>query len=201
MSREVVLKLSEEKEKIEKEIKDLVDYLCGPDMPGIKGSLTDSEGFPLAGVDLYRIRQSRQRYNILNNDYTAVMQKIESEIHAYFGSPDTFASKNISEQPIRLEVGLNDNPIPFAEISEVTELSPAYNAGLRIGDKIIAFGLVNYANHDALNGLSRFVRESEGKRVKIKVLKPLDNSLVDLVVTPMRWEGTGILGCRFKPLN
>lgn len=57
-----------------KEIEEIVDYLTQPGMPGLKGPLVDSEGFPLNNVDLYSVRQMRQRYNILNNDYSTIMK-------------------------------------------------------------------------------------------------------------------------------
>ena len=201
MSREAVLKYSAEKENLEKEISGLVDYLTSPGMPGLKGSLVDSEGFPLPGVDLYQIRQARNRYNILNNDYTSLMHKIEAELHSYFGNPETQSSNPRSHEPISLEIGLNDSPIPFAEIIEVTPGSPAQVGGLRIHDKVVGFGSINYTNHSFLSTLASFVRENEGKQIRVSLLRDADNALVTLQVTPQRWDGTGILGCRFRPLN
>ena len=37
--------------------------LSAPGAPGLKGSLVDREGFPIAGCDLYAVRSDRQRYN------------------------------------------------------------------------------------------------------------------------------------------
>ena len=201
MSREKVLKYAEEKEKIEREMKEIVEYLSGPGMPGVKGSLVDAEGFPLSGVDLYQIRQARQRHNILNTDYTCLMSKIEAELHSYFGNSESVNNIIKEDVPIRIEIGLNDTPVPFAEISEITEGSPAHTAGLIVHDKVISFGNINYTNHNALNNLASFVRENEGNQIRIAVLKPSENRVVTLNITPQRWSGAGILGCRLKPLN
>ena len=200
MSREQVLKYAEEKEKLEKEIEQLVLFLTGPNMPGLKGSLVDSEGFPLPNLDIYQIRQARQRYNILNNDYTSLMQKIETELHSYFGNPETSNKKRLEENiPIKIEIGLNDSPVAFAEVTEISAGSPAFASGLNVNDKIVKFGRINYTNHEALTNLASFVRENEGNAIKVLILR--EASEVTLTIVPQRWEGPGILGCRFKPLN
>jgi 26S proteasome regulatory subunit N4 len=201
MSRDAVIKYSQEKEKIEKEIEDICKFLTGPGMPGLKGSLIDSEGFPLSGIDLYQIRQARQRYNVLNNDYTVLMNKIEAELHSYFGNSESVNAKVTQEVPVRVQVGLNDSPVAFAEITEVTQASPASIAGFVPRDRIVKFGNVNYTNHNQLNSLADFVRANEGNQIKVLVLRGPENSQVTLNVTPQKWDGPGILGCRFRPIN
>ncbi|OMJ96291.1 hypothetical protein SteCoe_16 [Stentor coeruleus] len=201
MSREQVLRYSDDRDKIEKEIVSLVEYLTAPGMPGLKGSLVDAEGFPLAGVDLYQVRQARQKYAMLNNDYTALMQKIESELHAFFGNPENRLSRPEVRIPVQIEIGTSDSPISFAEITEVAPESPAFNAGFIISDRIVSFGPINFSNHNNLSGLVNYVKDNEGKSIRVLVLRAPDNRQVTLNIIPQKWTGAGIMGCRFKPIN
>ena len=199
MSREKVLQYSEERDKLEKEIKDLAEYLTAPGMPGIKGPLIDLEGFPLPGVDLYAIRQARQKFLCLNNDYTALMNKIEGELHAYYGNPSNAESVGKSHSmPIEVSLTTSDKPVAFAEISEVAQGSPASSAGFQVFDKIIKFGSVNYLNSNTLSGLQEFVKTSEGTEVPVVILR--GSEIFRTIIKPAKWDGNGIIGCRFKPL-
>lgn len=74
-------KLEVEKKSMEKEISDLWESLNQSGMPGVNQALTDSEGFPIAGIDLYAIRRSRHRLACLKNDHKEIMIKIESTLH------------------------------------------------------------------------------------------------------------------------
>lgn len=40
---------------------EISEYLESPGMPGVKGSLVDNEGFPLANIDLFEVRKLRNR--------------------------------------------------------------------------------------------------------------------------------------------
>jgi len=73
--------LMAKKEKLESEIGELSEYLNGPGMPGLKGGLVDSEGFPRADLDIISIRSARNRLAHLNTDHMEVMRIIESRLH------------------------------------------------------------------------------------------------------------------------
>lgn len=47
---------------------------------GVKGSLVDSDGFPMKDVDLYEVRRLRGEYNRLQTDHAAVMAEIEQRL-------------------------------------------------------------------------------------------------------------------------
>ncbi|CAM9092208.1 unnamed protein product [Ectocarpus sp. 4 AP-2014] len=49
---------------------------------GVKGALVDSDGFPLAGFDLFNVREKRHRFNCIQTDHKAVMSRIEKSLHA-----------------------------------------------------------------------------------------------------------------------
>lgn len=46
-------------------------------MPGVAGPLVDDEGFPRGDIDLYAVRQARNKYACAQTDHQEVMRKIE----------------------------------------------------------------------------------------------------------------------------
>ena len=46
-------------------------------MPGVSGPLVDDEGFPRGDIDLYAVRQARNKYVCAQTDHIEVMKKIE----------------------------------------------------------------------------------------------------------------------------
>lgn len=56
-----MMELMKKKEDMEENIAEITDYLEQPNMPGVKGKLTDEEGFPLANIDLFEVRKMRNR--------------------------------------------------------------------------------------------------------------------------------------------
>ena len=65
-------------------------------MPGLKGPLVDSEGFPRADVDLHQIRSMRGRIAVLNTDLSATMKRIENglaELHGLHRSEGEAAAE------------------------------------------------------------------------------------------------------------
>ena len=57
MSRETLLEYDRQRTAIEQEMAAIVEMLDGPGMPGLHSSLVDEEGFPLANIDLYKVRE------------------------------------------------------------------------------------------------------------------------------------------------
>ena len=82
--REELLQLDKEKKKLEERISELIDYLSGPGMPGIDGSLIDKDGFPKQGLDLISIREARHELVYKQNDLKFLMEKIEKKMMIYF---------------------------------------------------------------------------------------------------------------------
>lgn len=206
MSRELALKYDEERHKIEEELRTLSEFLCAPGMPGINGPLTDEQGYPLPGVDLYRIRQSRQRFHRLNTDYNDLMKRLESELQNYFQHSQEYEETVSNNHQIPVEIGILavEESLPFAYISEVTEGSPAMIAGFKAQDKIVRFGEIDYRNHQNLQGLIQFVVAHENQEINVHLIRKNAinrDSDMTLKVTPKRWEGNGILGCRFLPFS
>ena len=77
--------LDGERRAMETEIVELCEILEQPGMPGLKGKLVDSEGFPRADCDLHQVQSMRGRIACLNTDLSAKMKVIEGllvELHA-----------------------------------------------------------------------------------------------------------------------
>ena len=49
-------------------------------MPGVSGPLVDDEGFPRGDIDLYAVRQARNKYVCAQTDHIEVMKKIEQAL-------------------------------------------------------------------------------------------------------------------------
>jgi 26S proteasome non-ATPase regulatory subunit 9 len=205
MSIEEVSELIAQRDRIETEITELVNYLTGPGMPGLAESLIDEEGFPLPNLDLYRIRESRQRFNRLNNDYTDLMNKIEQGLHRLHSEAPEQEQEGPRGRVAHAEpigVTTEREVRPFAKISEVSEASPASSAGIRPEDRVVSFGPINFTSHEELTALGRFVRENENHDVamvvqRINAVNQME--VVSLTVRPQQWHGQGLLGCRFLP--
>ena len=72
-------------------------------MPGLKGALIDSEGFPRADIDIPQVRTMRGRMACLNTDLSAVMKQLEKgleELHkAYRDAELAVDDKATSPKP------------------------------------------------------------------------------------------------------
>ena len=98
--REELLQLDKEKMKLEEKIATLTDYLNGPGMPGVEGSLIDKDGFPKPGLDHVTIRTIRHDLICTQNDLKNLMFKIEKKMAAYFEElNNNKKSEEVKEEP------------------------------------------------------------------------------------------------------
>lgn len=113
----------------------------------------DVQGFPLADVDHYKVRQLRQEHIMLTNDVI----KLTSDLHAALTAVHESArnSNTVSEGAPR-DVAMHDaepaatcagtglaqggSGAAVARVTHVEEGSPADAAGLHVGDTITRFG-------------------------------------------------------------
>ena len=114
----------------------------------------------------YTVRTTRARIIRLRNDYKAVMNRIEAEVHAHFAEASTreesTAATDIAVVPISSSSSGDTSDTPFANVNSVIPGSPADTAGMQAGDHIIRFGIVNWLNHDKLAKVSEVVSQNEG---------------------------------------
>ena len=222
--REELLQLDKEKKKLEEKIFELTDYLNQPGMPGVDGSLIDSEGFPIAGLDIVSIRTARHELICKQNDLKNLMEKIEKKMMAYFEEinnnrieEDTKEEEKNSISNMKQEATAgacaddqkNNNKIeenmkePFAKIISVENGSPADEAGLKAEDAITLFNgiLFKGVSHNPLMTLSEIVKSKIGEQIPVSVVrKNKDNILevANLNIVPHTWNGKGVLGCKFQ---
>lgn len=80
---------------------------------------------------------------------------------------------------------------PFAIVDEITELSPAAEDGLQLGDQILKFGNVE-RGENLLQRLGAEAQQKQGEAVPLVVMR--QGSLINLTVTPRTWPGRGLMG-------
>lgn len=131
-------------------------------------SLTTFDGFPRADIDVAQIRTTRARIIRLKNDHKALMSKLEDAVHEQFAAGKT---EELPTNGTSSSAHLNDAgssraaaPVvepPFAKVNAVVPGSPAEQAGMRAGDKVIKFGLANWTNHERLSKVAEVVQQNE----------------------------------------
>lgn len=89
--QQLLLLLNKKREEIESEIKGITEFLLSPQpsgaVPGLKGNLVDSEGYPRADLDIHMIRIQRNRLAHLQTDHQTNMKAIEKllpQLHALY---------------------------------------------------------------------------------------------------------------------
>ncbi|XP_077058102.1 26S proteasome non-ATPase regulatory subunit 9 isoform X1 [Siphateles boraxobius] len=189
--------LIKRKDEIEEQIKAYYDMLQTQEGVGIDGPLVDVEGFPRADVDLYKVRSARHSISCLQNDHKAVMVEIEEALHKLH------ATARVGERKDETKMEATGQTVclssPFALVDAVTQGSPAFQAGLRVGDEIMEFGSVKTQNFRNLRDIASVVQHSEGKSLRVGVFR--NGQEVHLSLTPQHWSGRGLLGCNLVPLH
>ncbi|KAJ2851318.1 putative 26S proteasome regulatory subunit [Coemansia brasiliensis] len=187
MSMEKAQKLLNEKTELESEIRKLEANLKshGADRTT---ALVDSNGFPRSDIDVVEVRTIRQSLICKQNDLKALMQQIEESLLLLHqeSSPPLQKSK------------------PFARVSIVTPNSPASEAGLLVGDKIIQYGSVNADNHNNFKAMSTETVNNINKPLPVKIERVVNGkpTTMDLtLVLRHGWGGDSLLGCHILPLN
>ncbi|ANQ07952.1 Proteasome regulatory protein [Plasmodium coatneyi] len=157
--------LVKQRDEIEREIKENVDFLESPENKsvGMKGKLVDQEGFPRNDIDIYSIRVARNKVICLKNDYLDMNKRIEEYLHKVHTSHPPIRvqrskakdeeGNDPNESSSESHVEDYDESAPgyeqlieeakrstFAMIDEMVENSPSHKAGLRINDYVFQFG-------------------------------------------------------------
>ncbi|XP_015234292.1 PREDICTED: 26S proteasome non-ATPase regulatory subunit 9 [Cyprinodon variegatus] len=193
-----VKNLIKKKDEIEEQIKAYQDVLEDQGV-GVDGPLVDAEGYPRADVNLYTIRDARHNISCLQNDHKAIMAEIEEALHKLHAREK---AKREQDEAGSQQEAMEQQPTlppPFAKVDAVTGGSPAFKAGLKVGDEVIEFGSVNTNNFQNLQNIASVVQHSEGKPLRVAVIR--DGQKVQMSLTPQRWSGRGLLGCNIIPVQ
>ena len=144
----------------------------------------------------------------LMNDYKHLTEEIERKMYSYHHDNKDTAEQQIAEYEKNLETKPKKMEIeetqelhqtvhmpPFCKIVEVQKESPAFHAGLEVGDLVISYGPVNYINHNELKHIVEVTRKMIDDFIHVVVLR--SENYHELKVNPRKWDGPGYLGCRF----
>ena len=221
--REELLKLDKERKKLEEKIASLTEFLNGPGMPGVDGSLIDRDGFPKPGLDHVTIRTVRHDLICTQNDLKNLMEKIEKKMASYFEEINNKKSEEIEEEPKKNNFNNKEEKTTdavdedknkendmeqnmkeaFAKIVSVEIGSPAEEAGLKPEDHIINFNGVLYkgVSHNPLITLSEIVKNKIGEVIPVSIVRKNKDNILHmekLNIIPHTWNGRGVLGCKFQ---
>ena len=221
--REELLELDKEKKKLEEKIASLTEYLTGPGMPGVDGSLIDRDGFPKPGLDHVTIRTVRHELICTQNDLKNLMEKIEKKMASYFeelnnnkmeeeeeevkknnkiGKEETTADACDEDMNKKNNIEVNMKEA-FAKIVSVENGSPAEEAGLKPDDHIINFNGILYkgVSHNPLITLSEIVKSKIGEEIPMSIVRKNKDNILEMnkiKIIPHTWNGKGVLGCKFQ---
>jgi len=201
-TKEEVLSLMKEKDKMEEEMKEWAGVLEGQKV-GMEDALIDGEGYPRNDIDVHKVREARNRIICIRNDLKAVMAAIEKGLHnLHAQSREGIGAASPADVPEdAMPMSVESFPEPFARIDSVAGGSPAETAGLKAGDLVVAFGSVDSQNFTGnLKSVGEVVEHSLNQNVRVQVLRN-SKGLVTLTLKPQKWSGRGHLGCLIKPLE
>eukprot|EP00299_Pterocystis_sp_00344_P015973 c7993_g1_i2.p1 GENE.c7993_g1_i2~~c7993_g1_i2.p1 ORF type:complete len:121 (+),score=21.37 c7993_g1_i2:287-649(+) len=114
------------------------------------------------------------------------MSKIEEALYSLHAS--TRQSQSDQSTPTSVSPAVHTT---FSFVHTIENDSPAYKAGLRVHDEIISFGHISSAKH--FQDIASLVKDKEGQSIPVKVLR--EGQVINLSLTPARWQGKGLLGC------
>ncbi|KAJ2710827.1 putative 26S proteasome regulatory subunit [Coemansia spiralis] len=157
--------------------------------------LVDAEGYPRGDIDIVAVRQIRQALNCKQNDLRALMEEVAAQLVTLHQSTRADAPS---------DPGLATRLLPFARVSIVTPNSPASEAGLVVGDKVVRYGSVDASNHDNLKALSAETVNNINRPMSVTVQRVVDGrpQTVDLTLRLRHgWGGESLLGCHILPLS
>ena len=200
-----VARLDAARRAIEGELGELAAQL-GP--AGMHGPLVDADGFPRADVDVMAVRHARQQVVMRRNDLKAAMGELAAALEALHAlgpaaAPAPVPAAGASRGGAPSGGAAAGADAPFAWVDSLTPGSPAADAGVAVGDRIVALGPLRGAptGQASLADLAAVVARSEDQPVALVVRRGGGGagagSSVDVTLrlTPRRWAGPGLLGC------
>ena len=197
---------------------------------GIKDSLVDSEGFPRGDIDIYNVKNKRQRLAVINTDYKALMKEIETlliEIYSdgLLQSTEEKGSKqkNREHQQQHQQHNQKEDLVNQQSMSSITVSSSTAVFNIYKNKKCIAVideilmgspseqsGLQNGDELISFGGIDIDTVDPIIKippMVRENVDKTIDlvvkrkEELINISLIPKLWRGNGLLGCHLAPRN
>ncbi|KAL0861691.1 hypothetical protein ABMA27_009174 [Loxostege sticticalis] len=209
-ARDRVMRLMEEKDRIENEIREQTAVLESNNV-GMSDPLVDADGFPRGDIDVYKVRHARHRIICLQNDHKSLMKRIEqglAEVHSDFVGPNGEGPSVVVPTPSAPHANgyssnghsngdsVNVNEPGFAIVGQVQEGSPADLAGLCENDELLQFGSINSRNFSDMPQIFDLVSHSVGQNIRVQLRR--DHRVINLTVVPRPWAQPGLLGCHIR---
>ncbi len=147
------------------------------------------------------MRQIRQRVICLQNDHKALMKQIEAgliKIHENSANNSSNTTEPIT--PTASNTNL-PNKEPFLRIDIVSTQSPADTAGLHVGDLVCRIGTIRKDNFRTMQDVASLVNNSENRSITLLVQRANTKEQQTVTLTPKKWSGNGLLGCKLTPLT
>lgn len=147
---------------------------------------------------MVRVRQIRQRIICLQNDHKALMKKIEQgliEVHQSTTNETSIKTNSINENP---NLPAKE---PFLRVDIVSTNSPAETAGLHVGDLVCRIGTIRKENFRTMQDIAQLVNNSENRSITLLIQRAHTKDQETVSLTPKKWSGNGLLGCKLTPIN
>jgi 26S proteasome non-ATPase regulatory subunit 9 len=93
------------------------------------------------------------------------------------------------------------NKEPFLRVDLVSNQSPAELAGLHVGDLVCRIGTIRKENFRTMQDVASLVNNSENRSITLLVQRANTKEQETISLTPKKWSGNGLLGCKLTPLN
>jgi 26S proteasome non-ATPase regulatory subunit 9 len=93
------------------------------------------------------------------------------------------------------------NKEPFLRVDLVSNQSPAESAGLHVGDLVCRIGTIRKENFRTMQDVASLVNNSENRSITLLVQRADTKEQQTISLTPKKWSGNGLLGCKLTPLN
>ena len=191
----VVKALIEKKESIEHEMDEIAQTLNSETFLniGLQKPLVDEDGFPIAGIDLLAVRQSRNKFAVLKTDLEHVLSNIESHIEEIHAHARTTGSVN---------PGQRGTFVPFGRVESVASGSSADAAGILAGDQILKFGPLSTVTTSGVshcyNSIPTVVSQlAQGQSISVTIKRlGRESEGIETTINP----AGGRVGCLIKPL-
>uniref|UniRef100_A0AAG5DR48 26S proteasome non-ATPase regulatory subunit 9 n=1 Tax=Anopheles atroparvus TaxID=41427 RepID=A0AAG5DR48_ANOAO len=176
-SREKLLDLVREKDKLDRKIQELGKIL-EVNMIGMSEPLVDDEGYPRSDIDVAAVRHARHDIICLQNERSALYE----QFHQALGelnrrntdrpaqSLDNGSSSNQQHEPMEVDGSCQASELsPFIKVQTIVPGLGADQSGLKVGDQILRMGSITASNFKSLQQIKTLLENSAGRAVRLLV--------------------------------
>lgn len=150
-------------------------------------------GYPRADIDVVGVRLVRVKIIRVRNDLKHLMQLLEDKLVERFRAGEALPFPQAALALVSAPTTVARRA--FATVGTVADDSPAFQSGLRPGDRVVAFGDVDAATPDKLARVAVATRNHLNRRLEVAVER--GGHTLTLHLTPTdQWGGRGVLGCQ-----